>query len=45
VAVLIAVPALLWLKRQSYQQNVIKGLSAMVMLVGIGLFAERLISI
>ena len=44
VAVLIAVPALLWLKKQAFEQHVIRGLSAIVMLVGVGLFAERLIN-
>jgi len=43
VAVLIALPALLWLNKQDYAQRVIQVLSAMVMLVGLGLFIERLI--
>jgi hypothetical protein len=42
VAVLIAVPALLWLKKQSYEQRVIRGLSWLVMLAGLGWFIERL---
>jgi hypothetical protein len=42
VAVLIALPALLWLNKQSYAQRVIQVLSAIVMLVGLGLFIERL---
>ena len=44
VAALIAVPALLWLKKQAFEQHVIRGLSAIVMLVGVGLFAERLMN-
>ena len=43
VAVLIALPALLWLNKQSYAQRVIQVLSAIVMLVGLGLFIERLV--
>ena len=42
VAVLITLPALLWLHKQTYAQRVIQMLSAMVMLVGLGLFIERL---
>jgi len=43
VAVLIALPALLWLQKKIYAQRVIQVLSAMVMLVGLGLFIERLV--
>ena len=43
VAVLITLPALLWLNKQTYAQRVIQMLSAIVMLVGLGLFIERLI--
>jgi len=42
VAVLIALPALLWLNKQTYAQRVIQALSAIVMLVGLGWFVERL---
>jgi hydrogenase/urease accessory protein HupE len=42
IAVLIAIPALLWLKKQSYEQRVIRGLSWLVMLAGLGWFIERL---
>lgn len=42
VAVLIAIPALIWLKKQSYEQRVIRGLSWLVMLAGLGWFIERL---
>lgn len=42
VAVLITLPALLWLNKQTYAQRVIQMLSATVMLVGLGLFIERL---
>jgi hydrogenase/urease accessory protein HupE len=42
VAVLIAIPALLWLKKQSYEQRVIRGLSWLVMLAGLSWFIERL---
>ena len=42
IAVLIAVPALLWLKKQSYEQRVIRALSWLVMLAGLGWFIERL---
>ncbi len=42
IAVLIAVPALLWLKKQNYEQRVIRGLSWLVMLAGLGWFIERL---
>lgn len=42
IAVLIAIPALLWLKKQSYEQRVISGLSWLVMLAGLGWFIERL---
>ncbi len=43
VAVLIALPTLLWLQKKIYAQRVIQVLSAMVMLVGLGLFIERLV--
>ena len=43
IAVLIVVPALLWLKKQSYEQAVIRGLSWLVMLAGLGWFIERLV--
>jgi len=43
VAVLITLPALLWLNKQTYAQRVIQILSAMVMLVGLGLLVERLV--
>lgn len=43
IAVLITLPALLWLNKQSYAQRVIQMLSAIVMLVGLGLFIERLV--
>ena len=42
IAVLITLPALFWLNKQSYAQRVIQGFSAIVMLVGLGLFVERL---
>lgn len=41
IAVLIAVPALFWLKKQSYQLRVINGLSWLVMLAGLGWFVAR----
>jgi len=43
VAVLTTLPALLWLNKQTYAQRVIQILSAIVMLVGLGLFMERLV--
>ncbi len=43
VAVLITLPALLWLRKQTYAERVIQMLSAVVMLVGLGLFIERLL--
>lgn len=42
VAVLITLPALLWLNKQTHAQRVTQMLSAIVMLVGLGLFIERL---
>ncbi len=42
VAVLITLPALLWLNKQVYAQRVVQVISAIVMLVGLGLFIERL---
>jgi hypothetical protein len=42
VAVLITLPALLWLRKQTYAGRAIQILSAMVMFVGLGLFVERL---
>lgn len=44
VAVLIVVPALLWLKKQPYEQQVIRGLSLVVMLAGMGWFIERVLA-
>ena len=41
IAALIVVPALLWLKKQSYEQRVIRGLSWLVLLAGLGWFIER----
>lgn len=42
VAVLITLPALLWLRKQSYAGRVIQILSGIVMLLGLGLFVDRL---
>jgi hypothetical protein len=39
---LITLPALLWLNKQAYAQRMIQVVSAIVMLVGLGLFIERL---
>ena len=44
VAVLITLPALLWLRKQSYAGRVIQIVSGIVMLVGVGLFIERLMA-
>jgi hypothetical protein len=44
IAVLITLPALLWLKRQPYEQRVIRLLSVLVLLAGLGWFIERLLA-
>lgn len=44
IAVLIAVPALFWLRKQSYEQRVIRGLSWLVLLAGLGWFIERVMA-
>lgn len=45
IAVLVVLPALLWLNKQTYAQQVIRGLSVLVMLAGLGWFIERAIAL
>jgi len=43
VAVLIAVPLLIQLRKTSHEARVVRGLSAAVLVVGLALFVERVL--
>jgi hypothetical protein len=41
MAVLVAVPVLLWLHRTRWEARTVKALSGIVLVIGLGLFVDR----